>query len=64
MHRHGVRRLVAISVFGEGDSAAQAPLYVKIMMATFLRGEFPDKAKKEATISRSNLDWVIARPPC
>ena len=63
MQRQGVRRLVATSMFGEGDSAANAPFYVKILMATFLRGEFPDKAKKESTIGGSELDWVLVRPP-
>ena len=63
MQRHDVRRLVVTSMYGEGDSAANAPFYVKILMATFLRGEVPDKAKKESTVSGSGLDWVIARPP-
>jgi uncharacterized protein YbjT (DUF2867 family) len=63
MRRQGVRRLVAISMYGEGDSAANAPFYVKILMATFLRGEVPDKANMESTISDSELDWVITRPP-
>ena len=63
MQKHGVRRLVATSMYGEGDSATNAPFYVKILMATFLRGEVPDKAKKESTVSGSGLDWVIARPP-
>jgi len=63
MQRHGVRRLVVTSMFGEGDSAANAPVYMKILLATFLRGEVPDKAAKEATVSGSGLDWVIARPP-
>jgi putative NADH-flavin reductase len=63
MHRHGVRRLVAVSMFGAGDSAANAPFYMKMLLATFLRGEVPDKSKKESTISGSELDWVIVRPP-
>ena len=63
MQQQGVRRLVATSMFGGGDSAADAPLYVKILLATFLRGEVPDKAKKESIISNSGLDWVVARPP-
>jgi putative NADH-flavin reductase len=63
MQRHGVRRLVATSMYGEGDSAANAPFYTKILKATFLRGEFPDKAAKESTIMGSGLDWIIVRPP-
>ena len=62
MQRHGVRRLVATSMYGEGDSATHAPWCTPILMATFLRGELPDKAEKESTITGSGLDWVIARP--
>jgi nucleoside-diphosphate-sugar epimerase len=63
MQRHGVRRLVVTSMFGAGDSAANAPFYMKVLLATFLRGEVPDKAKKESTVSGSGLDFVIVRPP-
>lgn len=62
MQRHGVRRLVVTSMVGEGDSAANTPFYVKILLATFLRGATPDKAKMESTVSGSELDWVITRP--
>jgi putative NADH-flavin reductase len=63
MQRQGVHRLVVTSMYGGGDSAANAPFYVKILMATFLRGEVPDKTHMESTISGSTLDWVITRPP-
>ncbi len=62
MHRHGVRRLVVTSMIGEGDSAANTPFYVKILLATFLRGTKPDKAGMESAVSGSELDWVITRP--
>jgi putative NADH-flavin reductase len=62
MQRHGVRRLVVTSMVGEGDSAANTPFYLKIMLATFLRGATPDKANMESTVSASDLDWVITRP--
>lgn len=62
MQKHGVRRLVVTSMVGEGDSAVNTPFYVKILLATFLRGAKPDKAKMEATVSGSDLDWVITRP--
>jgi NAD(P)H-binding len=32
------------------------------MLATFLRGAAPDKAKMESTVTGSELDWVITRP--
>jgi putative NADH-flavin reductase len=62
MQRHGVRRLLVTSMLGEGDSAANTPLYLKIALATFLRGATPDKANMESTVSGSELDWVITRP--
>jgi putative NADH-flavin reductase len=62
MQRHGVRRLAVTSMVGEGDSAANTPFYLKIMLATFLRGVTPDKATMESTVSGSKLDWVIIRP--
>lgn len=63
MQRHGVRRLIATSMFGAGESAANAPFYMKVLLATLLRGEVPDKSKKESIITSSELDWVIVRPP-
>lgn len=63
MQRHDVRRLVVTSMIGEGDSAANTPLYVKILLATFLRGAAPDKAGMESAVRGSDLDWVITRPP-
>jgi len=62
MQRHGVRRLVVTSTIGEGDSTANTPFYVKILLATFLRGAKPDKAGMESAVSGSELDWVISRP--
>ncbi len=62
MQRHSVRRLIVTSMLGEGDSAANTPFFVKILLATFLRGATPDKAKMESTVSGSELDWVITRP--
>jgi putative NADH-flavin reductase len=56
MQRHGVRRLAVTSMVGEGDSAANTPFYVKIALATFLRGATPDKVKMESAVSGSELD--------
>lgn len=63
MGLHGVRRLVVISMLGEGDSSANTPFYFKLLLPTFLRGETPDKAAMESVVRASELDWVIARPP-
>lgn len=45
MQRHGVRRLVVTSMVGEGDSAANTPFYVKIMLVIFLRGATPTRQR-------------------
>ena len=62
MQSNGVRRLVVTSMLGEGDSAEQAPFYIRLLVSTFLRGANKDKANMEAAVESSNLDWVILRP--
>ena len=63
MRQHGVRRLVVVSMLGEGESTANAPFYGRLLMATFLRGDSKDKAAMEAAVTGSDLDWVILPPP-
>jgi len=62
MKENGVRRLVVTSMIGEGDSRANAPIYDRMLLATFLRGADKDKAAMEAVVGSSGLDWVILRP--
>lgn len=62
MRRHGVRRLIVTSSLGVGDSAANTPLFVKMLVKTFLRGSTADKAAMESAVHGSELDWVITRP--
>ena len=64
MKRNNVKRLIAISVLGEGESKDQAGFfYEHILMPTFLHGAIPDKAGMESAIVHSGLDFVIVRPP-
>lgn len=64
MQRHGVRRLVVISVVGAGDSAEQAGFWYRYLLApVFLHGAIPDKEAMEAEVRRSGLDFVVVRPP-
>ncbi len=64
MRKHGVRRLVVISVMGEGESRESAGFfYEHVLMPTFLRGALKDKAGMEAEVEASDLDWVLVRPP-
>lgn len=64
MQAHGVRRLIAVSMMGVGDSKAQAPFwYGFLLQPTFLRGADKDKARMESVVTGSGLEYVIARPP-
>ena len=62
MQRHEVRRLVVTSSVGVGDSTANTPLVVKLLLRSFLRGAGTDKATMETAVRGSGLDWVITRP--
>lgn len=62
MQRHHVRRLVVTSSIGVGDSSANSSFFVRILQAIFLRGSSADKAKMEAVVRGSTLDWIIVRP--
>ncbi len=62
MGQHGVRRLVAVTSLGVGDSRDQVPLYFKLMMKTFLSRIMAAKEEQERLIRASGLDWTIVRP--
>lgn len=62
MRRHGVRRLVVTSMLGAGGSEANAPIALRLLRATFLRGADKDKTAMESAVEASGLDWVILRP--
>jgi putative NADH-flavin reductase len=62
MRRHGVRRIVAVSSIGVGDSIANVPLLYRALMPIFFRGAIPDKEAMEAQLRQSSLDWTIVRP--
>lgn len=63
MQQQGVRRLIAVSTIGEGDSAANVHSYYKhLFLPTLLRGVMKDKAGLESIVEQSALDWIIVRP--
>ena len=67
MRQHGVRRLIAVSALGVGDSTAQAGFLVKhLLLPTFLRGSTADKAAMEQAIRAAaaggGIDYVLVRP--
>jgi uncharacterized protein YbjT (DUF2867 family) len=62
MHRHGVRRLVNLSAWGAGESAATAGLVFAIARRTILRYVYDDKELGEVLVLGSDLDFVNVRP--
>lgn len=63
MQSSGVRRLVVISMIGEGESEANTNWWQRLALSTLLRAEMKDKAAMEAIVEASGLDWTIVRPP-
>jgi putative NADH-flavin reductase len=63
MERHQVRRLVAITGIGAGESRGHGGfLYDCIIFPFITRRTYEDKDRQEALIRASTLDWVIVRP--
>jgi uncharacterized protein YbjT (DUF2867 family) len=62
MSARGVRRLVAVSTYGAGDSRPRLGWGARLVMGGILRGELADKDGMEAAIRGSGLDWTIVRP--
>jgi putative NADH-flavin reductase len=63
MQSSGVRRLVVISVFGEGESRANTNFFERLLLSTILRGAVANKAAMESIVDSSSVDWTIVRPP-
>ena len=63
MKANSVKRVIAISAFGVGDSADQTGWFVKhVIVPTWLRGSTADKAAMEAVVRASGIAFVIVRP--
>ena len=63
MKATGVRRLVAVTGVGAGDSKGHGGwLYNRIIYPLFTRNRYTDKDRQEAIIEASGLDWTIVRP--
>lgn len=64
MQRAGVRRIVALSSYGVGDSRARLPLWIRYgLVPLFLGPGFADHEAQEQVLRDSGLDWTILRPP-
>jgi putative NADH-flavin reductase len=62
MHRHGVRRLIAVTSMGVGDSIDQVPGFFRVLMKLTLKRIMEAKEEQERLIRASDLDWTIIRP--
>jgi uncharacterized protein YbjT (DUF2867 family) len=63
MRERGVRRLVAVTGLGAGDSRGKLGLlYDGLMFPVVLKRVYDDKDVQEQMIRASGLDWTIVRP--
>jgi putative NADH-flavin reductase len=63
MQAAGVRRLVAVTGMGAGDSRGHGGfLYDAVMFPLVLKRIYDDKDVQEQMIRASGLEWTIARP--
>lgn len=64
MKEHGVRRLIAMSSLGVGDSRKQIPLSFKlaIFAIPILRRTMADLGRMEQFLRSIDLDWIVVRP--
>ena len=63
MKQLGIKRIVAVTSLGIGDSRGQAGFFFeKILVPLLLKAEFADKELQEHYIRDSKLEYVIVRP--
>ena len=63
MKKAGVKRLVALSAVGVGETRRLLNPVIRALAADFLlKVPFEDHERQEQLVRESGLDWVIARP--
>jgi putative NADH-flavin reductase len=62
MDKHGVKRLIAVSSMGIGDSIDQINLAFRVIMNLTLKRIMQAKEQQERLIVGSSTDWTIVRP--
>jgi uncharacterized protein YbjT (DUF2867 family) len=62
MDKHAVRRLIAVSSMGVGDSIDQINLFFRVIMNLTLKRIMQAKEEQERLIMASDTDWTVIRP--
>jgi uncharacterized protein YbjT (DUF2867 family) len=62
MRKAGVKKLVAVTGFGAGDSRNAMNVLQRLPFRMFLKNAYDDKSIQEALIAESELEWLIVRP--
>lgn len=62
MTAEGVRRVVAQSSYGVGDSNDSMPFVLKRLVSLLLKQALADHAVQEDLLMASGLDWTVTRP--
>ena len=62
MSRHGLRRIIAISTFGAGETRAHVGWLARnVLFGLVLRTEVADKEAMEKVLAATDLEWVVVR---
>lgn len=62
MASRSVKRLIAVTGYGAGDSGATMNPFNRLGFNAVFARIYADKSEQEAMIKASDLDWTIARP--
>ncbi|GJD52901.1 hypothetical protein OPKNFCMD_5668 [Methylobacterium crusticola] len=62
MEKAGVRRLLAVTGFGAGDSRDSIGLLQRVPFRLVFGRAYDDKDAQEMRIRKSGLDWTLVRP--
>lgn len=62
MQRRNVKRLIAVTGFGAGESRNAISCLQRLPFRFFLGRAYDDKDIQERLIAKSSLDWTIVRP--
>ncbi|SFL19227.1 Putative NADH-flavin reductase [Methylorubrum salsuginis] len=62
MERAGIRRIIAVTGFGTGDSRAAIGLLQRVPFRLVFGRAYDDKDAQEMRIRKSGLDWTFVRP--